>query len=110
MPTVSYCKDGPGCPEHTIRADYPFTAETEELREVYETQGTEAVGLRHKQLQSNRQRRYVRTDRKRYAAIALEKNLRLAAERLAERKLAEERKPPTSATSEPTPQEAKNTA
>ena len=52
-----------------------------------ETQGDEAVGLRDKQQQHNRQRRELRTDRKRYAAIALEKNMRLAAERLAERKL-----------------------
>ncbi len=102
MPTVSYCKDGPGCPEHTIRADYPETPETVELREVFETQGSEAMGACHKRQQHNRQRRYSNTARKRYAAIALEKNLRLAAERLAEQKLAERaaaaKKPSTSTT------------
>ena len=116
MPTVDYCKHGPGCPEHTIRADYPETPELAELREIQATQGNDAVAERYKQQQRNRQRRHVRTDRKRYAAIALEKNLRLAAERLAEQKLAERaaaqnvepetietRKPPASAISESAP-------
>jgi hypothetical protein len=89
MPTVTYCEHGPGCPEHTIRADYPETAELAELREVYATQGSEAAGACHKRQQHNRQRRPMNTARNRYAAIALERNLRLAAERLAERKLAE---------------------
>ncbi|HZM10026.1 MAG TPA: hypothetical protein VFC15_07435 [Candidatus Limnocylindrales bacterium] len=88
MPTVAYCKHGPGCSEHTIRADYPETAELAELREIQRTQGDEAMGLRHKQQQRNRRRRHIVTNRKRYAAIALEKNMRLAAERLAEQKLA----------------------
>jgi len=91
MPTVDYCKHGPGCPEHTIRADYPETPELAELREIQATQGDEALAERHKQQQRNRKRRHVLTDRKRYAAIALEKNIRLAAERLAERKLAAEK-------------------
>ena len=91
MPTLAYCKDGPGCPEHTIRADYPYTPETEELRDVLETQGQDAATVRYKQQQRNRQRRYVNADRKRYAALALQKNLRLAAERLAEQKLAAEK-------------------
>ena len=68
------------------------------------------MGICYKQQQRNRRRRHVVTGRKRYAAIALEKNMRLAAERLAEHKLAdraaaqnvepepiETRKPPTSA-------------
>jgi hypothetical protein len=93
MPTVAYCEHGPGCPEHTIRADYPETAELAELREVYATQGADALGACHKRQQHNRQRRYSNTARKRYAAIALERNLRLAAERLAERKLAERAAP-----------------
>jgi hypothetical protein len=95
MPTVDYCKHGPGCPEHTIRADYPETPELAELREIQQTQGMDAATERYKQQQRNRHRRHIVTDRKRYAAIALEKNLRLAAERLAEQKLAE-RKPPAS--------------
>ncbi len=67
--------------------------------------------IRYKQQQRNRHRRHIVTSRKRFAAIALEKNMRLAAERLAERKIAtapaqaqkaepepiETRKPPTSA-------------
>ncbi len=111
MPTVAYCKDGPGCPEHTIRADYPETPELAELREIQRTQGDEAMVIRYKQQQRNRHRRHIVTSHKRFAAIALEKNMRLAAERLAERKIAtapaaaqkagpepiETRKPPTSA-------------
>ena len=111
MPTVSYCKHGPGCPEHTIRADYPETPELAELREIQRTQGDEAMVIRYKQQQRNRHRRHIVTSRKHFAAIALEKNMRLAAERLAERKIAtapaqaqkaepepiETRKPPTSA-------------
>jgi hypothetical protein len=95
MPTVDYCQHGPGCPEHTIRADYPETPELAELREIQQTRGMDAATERYKQQQRNRHRRHIVTDRKRYAAIALEKNLRLAAERLAEQKLAE-RKPPAS--------------
>ena len=88
MPTVAYCKHGPGCPEHTIRADYPETPELAELREIQATQGNDAVAERYKQQQRNHLRRQVVVGRKRYAAIALEKNMRLAAERLAAEKLA----------------------
>ena len=88
MPTVAYSQHGPGCPEHTIRADYPETPELAELHEIQATQGMDAAVERYKQQQRNRHRRHVITGRKRYAAIALEKNLRLAAERLAEQKLA----------------------
>ncbi len=104
MPTVDYCQHGPDCPEHTIRADYPETPELAELHEIRETQGMDAAIERYKQQQRNQHRRHVAAGRKRYAAIALEKNLRLAAERLAERKLAEKqaqeelaaKKPPAS--------------
>jgi len=89
MPTVNYCKHGPGCPEHTIRADYPETPELAELHEIQATQGMDAAVERYKQQQRNRQRRQFTFDRKHYAAIAMEKNMRLAAERLAEQKLAE---------------------
>jgi hypothetical protein len=89
MPTVAYCKHGPGCEEHTIRADYPETPELAELREIKATQGMDAVTDRYKQQQRNQHRRRINTSRKRFAAIALEKNMRLAAERLAERKFAE---------------------
>ncbi len=89
MPTVDYCQHGPGCPEHTIRADYPETPELAELHEIRETQGMDAAIERYKQQQRNQHRRHVAAGRKRYAAIALEKNLRLAADQLAERKLVE---------------------
>jgi hypothetical protein len=89
MPTVDYCSHGPGCPEHTIRADYPETPELAELHEIQATQGIEAAVERYKQQQRNRQRRQFSFDRKRYGAIAMEKNMRLAAEKMAERKLAE---------------------
>ncbi len=92
MPTVDYCDHGPGCPEHTIRADYPETPELAELREIKATQGMDAVTERYKQQQRNQRRREVKVGRKRYVAIALEKNMRLAAERLAERKLARARR------------------
>ncbi len=70
MPTVAYCQHGPGCPEHTIRADYPETAEIAELREIKATQGMDAAVERYKQQQRNQRRRYIVTSRKRYAAIA----------------------------------------
>jgi hypothetical protein len=89
MPTVAYCKDGPGCPEHTIRADFPVTPENVEVYEVLQTEGSDAAARRGNQLSRNRQRRQQHSDRKRFAAIALQKNLRLAADRLAEQKLAE---------------------
>ena len=101
MPTVDYCDHGPGCPQHTIRADYPETPELAELREIEATQGTDAMVDRYKQQQRNQHRRYLNTSRKRYAAIALETNLRLAAERLAERKLAERDAQAAAATKKP---------
>jgi hypothetical protein len=90
MPTVAYCKDGPGCPEHTIRADFPVSPENVEIYEVSQTQGSDAAARRGNQLSRNRQRRQQHTDRKRFAAIALQRNMRLAAERLAAEKLAAE--------------------
>ena len=88
MPTVAYCKHGPGCPS-TPSASTTRDPELAELREIEATQGIDAVSDRYKQQQRNQHRRHMNTSRKRYAAIALEKNLRLAAERLAEQKLAE---------------------
>ncbi len=100
MPTVNYCQHGPGCHEHTIRADYPETPELAELREIQATQGMDAATESYKQQQRNRHRRHIVTSRKRYAAIALEKNMRIAAERLAEQKIAE-RAAPQDVESEP---------
>ena len=52
-------------------------------------QGSDAADLRFRQLERNRARRELRSDRKRYADLALRLNLKKAAERLAERKVAE---------------------
>ena len=99
MPTAGYCSEhGYDCPDLVIRADHPVTPEAVEIVEISQTQGADAAARRSGQLERNRRLRQLRHDRKRYAAIALEKNLRLAAERLAEQKLAE-RKPPASAAS-----------
>jgi hypothetical protein len=90
MPTAGYCSEhGYDCPDLVIGADHPVTPEMVEVLEVAETKGSDAAVLRGKQLERNRQRRHLRTDRKRYAAVAMQKNLRLAAEKLAERKLAD---------------------
>jgi hypothetical protein len=86
-----YCGDHHSheCECLRIRADYPLTPENVEILEVCETLGSDAAAVRGKQLDSNRQRRQLRNDRKRYVAIALERNLRRAADLMAERKLAE---------------------
>jgi hypothetical protein len=88
MPTLAYCKDGPGCPEHTIRADFPVTPEMVEILEISEAHGSDTAALRGNQLASNRQRRQLRADRKRFAQMALQHNLRIAAERMVAEKLA----------------------
>ena len=88
MPTVAYCKDGPGCPEHTIRADFPVTPEMVEILEISEAHGSDPAALRGSQLERNRHRRQLRTDRKRFAQMALQHNLRIAAERMVAEKLA----------------------
>ena len=88
MPSAGACEHGPDCPELVIRADHPVTPEAVEIIEVLETHGTEAAARRGSQLSRNRQRRQQHSNRKRFAAIALERNLRLAAEKLAQQKLA----------------------
>jgi hypothetical protein len=90
MPTAGYCSEhGYDCPDLVIGTAHAVTPEMVEVLEVAEALGSDAAALRGKQLERNRQRRQLRTDRKRYAAVAMEKNLRLAAEKLAERKLAD---------------------
>jgi hypothetical protein len=92
MPTAGYCSEhGYDCPDLVIRADHPVTPEMIEINEISETQGSDAAARRGNQLERNRQRRGLRYDRKRYAAIALEKNMRIAAQKLAEQKLAADR-------------------
>jgi hypothetical protein len=90
MPKVGYCSEhGYDCPDLVIGAEHPVTPEMVEIYEVAETKGADAAARRGNQLERNRQRRQLTADRKRYAAIALEKNMRVAAEKLAEQKLAE---------------------
>ena len=86
-----YCGDHASreCECNRIRADYPVSAETVEMYETSRELGPDAAAARYKQLQLNRGRRQLIRDRKRYEAIAIEKNMRRAAEIMAERKLAE---------------------
>jgi hypothetical protein len=60
-----------------------------EVRDISNTHGSDAASLRFNQLERNRARRDLRTSRKRYTDIAMRLNLKHAAERLAESKLAE---------------------
>jgi hypothetical protein len=93
----NYCGDHHSreCECNRIRADYPFSAETVEMYETSRELGPDAAAARYKQLQRNRGRRQLIRDRKRYEAIAVEKNMRRAAEILAERKLADRAKQET---------------
>ena len=70
--------------------DYPITPEYVELDEVSRTLGSEASSARSTQLVRNQGRRRLHSERKRYAKIAARINLYRAAEKLAERKLAEQ--------------------
>jgi hypothetical protein len=70
-----------------------------EIVEVSQTRGSDAAAHRSQQLMRNSERRRLNRDRKRFAAVALDKNLRLAADRLAEQKLAGQ--PPASGSSAP---------
>ena len=120
MPSAGACEHGPDCPELVIRADHPVTPDAIEILEVAETYGSDAAARRGGQLSRNCQRRLQTSNRKRYAAIALERNLRLAAEKLAQQKLAAQqaqamtplKKSPASATEafESEQTEAKKTA
>ena len=72
-----------------FRPDSPVSPEWLELRYISRTQGAAAADIRFRQLERNRARRELRSDRKRYGDLALRLNLKKAAERLAERKVAE---------------------
>jgi len=87
-----------------IRADYPITPEAIEVVELHEKYGDDMAGARSSQLERNRKNRELRKERKRYEAIALERNLLRAVEVLTERKLKEgvAPKPPARA-SDPNP-------
>ncbi len=106
MPTVGGCKDGPGCPQHTVRADYPVTPEMLEIHEIYNTVGPDAATVRMNQLDRNRHRRELRSNRKHYAELALKHNLRIAAEKLAAQKLAATQQAQPETTSKKSPASA----
>jgi hypothetical protein len=72
-----------------FRPDSPVSPEFLELRDITRVQGSEAATLRFRELERNRARRELRSDRRRYADLALRLNLKKAAEQLAERKVAE---------------------
>ena len=72
-----------------FRPDYPVTPEYVEMDEIRRTLGSEASVARSTQMMRNERRRRFRTERKRYAKIAAQINLQRAADKLAERKLAE---------------------
>ena len=89
-----YCGDHHSreCECCRVRPDYPVTPESVEVLEVYEKLGDKASAARGRQLERNRQRRLLRNERKRYEAVALEHNMRRAAEIMTERKLADRAK------------------
>jgi hypothetical protein len=99
LPAVGNCGDPVRSPvspdvgdsenDFDFRPDAPISPEFLELRAISNTQGPEAAAVRLRQLERNRARRELRTNRKRYADIALRLNLKRAAERLVERRLAE---------------------
>jgi hypothetical protein len=97
-----YCSDHNSreCECCRIRADYPLTPEMVEVVEVTETYGPEVAAVRSRQLMRNTERRRLNREHKRYEAIALEKNMRRAADLIAERKLAERAKQEVSAANE----------
>ena len=72
-----------------IRADYPITPEAIEVVELHEKYGDDMAGARSSQLERNRKNRELRKERKRYEAIALERNLLRAVEVITEQKLKE---------------------
>jgi hypothetical protein len=75
--------------ESDFRLDFPISPELLEVRDISNTYGSDAASARFTQLERNRARRVLRSNRKRYVDIAMRLNLKRNAERLAERKLAE---------------------
>ena len=84
-----YCGDHQSreCECCRIRPDYPLTPEMVEVVEVTETYGPEVAAVRSKQLVRNTERRRLNRERKRYEAIALERNMRRAVEVMTQREL-----------------------
>lgn len=95
----NYCGDHHSreCECLRIRADYPVTPEMIEYLETSETYGPEVAAVRNKQLLRNADRRRLNRERKRYQAVAIEKNMLRAAEKMAARILdqrAKDNQPP----------------
>ena len=72
-----------------VRPDHPYSPEFLELRDIRNRQGETAQSLRFRQLERNRVRRDMRLNRNRYTELAMRLNVKWAAERLAERIVAE---------------------
>jgi hypothetical protein len=95
LPDVGNCGDASTDNRHattdnmSFRPDFPVHPDWLELKDIENTQGPDARALRFKQLESNRTRRELRTNRHRYTDLALRLNIKSAAEHLAEKKLAE---------------------
>lgn len=83
--------------------EFPISPENVEVCEIYATQGPDAAQVRCDQLERNRQRRDLRLNRKRYADVALRRNIRVAAEKLARKKLAEQQTQEKLAAGRPAP-------
>jgi hypothetical protein len=83
----------PHSPAVDVRPDFPISPETVEVCEIYATHGADAAQVRSNQLERNRQRRQLNTDRKRFAQIALQRNLQIAAQQIAQAKLAAAQSP-----------------
>jgi len=79
----------PAADDVNFRPDFPVTPEYVELDEVRRTQGSDAALARSTQMMRNERRREFRSARKRYAQVAAQINLQRAADKLAEKKLAE---------------------
>ena len=86
-----YCGDHHSreCECCRIRPDYPLTPEMVEVVEVTKAYGPDAAAVRSRQLMRNTERRLLNRERKRYEAIALERNMRRAVEVMTQRKLGE---------------------
>ena len=95
-----YCGDHQSreCECCRIRPDYPLTPEMVEVVEVTETYGPDVAAVRSRQLKRNTERRRINRERKRYEAVALERNMRRAVEVMTQRELNKTGapKPPTS--------------
>ena len=92
---------------------HPEDVELEEIRKTYGYKAMEERAREHQRDDRRRkQRQFFRANYQRFAAIATARNIQRAAEKLHAGTAGHrtEKKPPTSAASEPAPQEAKNTA